>query len=461
MTRSCDNGAGARGTIPSQPSRKPGERGAWRGWRALAVGLGLLGMTIPPAGPAHAQDGDKTIKVGIVSFLSGQAAQSFGVPAVNGGKVLIEKFNAGEAPAPYNKAGMGGLAIEPVIIDEAGGATVQVQEFRNLVQRENVDVVVGYVSSGDCLAIAPVAEELKQFTILYDCGTPRVFEERDYQYVFRTAAHATQDNVGLARYLKQAGVEVNTFAGINQDYAWGQDSWADFTAAMGQIFPDAKVAAALFPAFGAGQYGTEISALMQAQPDVVHSSLWGGDLQAFVLQALPRGLFQRSQAALSAADHVLPPLGGNMPEGVVIGARGSYGYLAPESELNSWWRKTYEDEYDVIPVQAPYRMAQALFGLKVAVEKAMDANGGTKPTDEQLAEAMTNLSWESPGGLIEMVNGKGHQAIQPIAFGRTVKKDGDVVIDDIIRFDARCVNPPADMKGLDWIKAGFPGAKCD
>ena len=45
----------------------------------------------------------ETFKVGIVSFLSGQAAESFGIPAVNGAKVLVEAFNKGQAPAPYNK----------------------------------------------------------------------------------------------------------------------------------------------------------------------------------------------------------------------------------------------------------------------------------------------------------------------------------------------------------------------
>ncbi|MFN3262358.1 MAG: ABC transporter substrate-binding protein [Pikeienuella sp.] len=419
----------------------------------------LAGAALAFGGAAQAQE---TFKVGIVTFLSGQAAQSFGVPAWDGGKVLIEAFNNGTAPAPYDKKGFGGMEIVPVVIDEAGGATVQVQEYRNLVQRENVDVVVGYVSSGDCLAIAPVAEELKQFTILYDCGTPRIFEDASYEYVFRTAAHATQDNVGLARYLKAKGVEVNTYAGINQDYAWGHDSWADFTAAMKQVYPEATVAAELFPAFGAGQYGTEISALLQSRPDLIHSSLWGGDNQALILQGLPRGLFQRSQVVFSAGDHAMPPLGANYPEGVIVGARGAYGYMAPDTELNRWWTKLYMDAYNVIPVQAPYRMAQALTGLKLAVEKAMEANGGKKPTSEELAAAMKNFSWESPAGLIEMANGNGHQAIQPIAFGRSMKNDaGEVVLGDIVRFPARCVNPPADMKGIDWINAGFPGAQCD
>jgi branched-chain amino acid transport system substrate-binding protein len=129
----------------------------------------------------------ETFKIGIVSFLSGQAAESFGIPAVNGAKVLIDAFNKGQAPAPYNKAGIGGMPIEVIYVDEAGGATKQVQELRNLYERDKVDVVVGYVGSGDCLAVAPVAEELKKFLILYDCGTPRIFEENNFKYVFRTA----------------------------------------------------------------------------------------------------------------------------------------------------------------------------------------------------------------------------------------------------------------------------------
>ena len=128
-------------------------------------------------------------------------------PAVNGAKVVIEAFNKGKAPAPYNKVGFGGVKIEPIYVDENGGATKQVQELRNLYDREKVDAVVGYVGSGDCLAVAPVAEEMKKFLILYDCGTPRIFEDGKYKYVFRTASHAAMDNVALARYLKARNVK--------------------------------------------------------------------------------------------------------------------------------------------------------------------------------------------------------------------------------------------------------------
>ena len=411
------------------------------------------------AAPALAQE---TFKIGIVSFLSGQAAESFGVPAVNGAKVLIEAFNKGQAPAPYNKPGFAGMKIEAVYVDEAGGATKQVQELRNLYEREKVDVVVGYVSSGDCLAVAPVAEEMKRFLILYDCGTPRIFEENKYQYVFRTASHATMDNVALARYLKSRNVKVERYNMINQDYAWGQDSRKDFMLSMEQLYKGAKIEADLLPKFGAGQYGTEISALSTKPADILHSSLWGGDLQAFILQANARGVFQKQQGVFSAADHVLPGLGDKMPNGVILGARGAYGLMSPKSALNDWWFGLYEKAYNVYPVQAPYRMAQALFGLKAAAEKAMAANGGKKPTQEQLAAALKGSQWESPGGTIRMALGDGQQAIQETAIGKTrydaAKKM--VMLDDIQRFAAECVNPPANMKSEDWIKAGFPGAKC-
>ena len=427
--------------------------------RASALTLSSSLVIFGYAGNAAAED----FKIGIVSFLSGQAADSFGVPAVNGAKILIDTFNQGKAPAPYNKPGFGGLNIVPVFVDENGGATKQVQELRNLYDRENVDAVVGYVSSGDCLAVAPAAEEMKKLLVLYDCGTPRIFEEASYKYVFRTASHGAMDNVAAARYLKARNVKVNTINLINQDYAWGHDSIKDFTLSMQVLYPNAKVQADQRPKFGAGQYGTEISQLMSQPADVTHSSLWGGDLQAMILQAAPRGMFRKSLVVLTAADHVLIPLGDRMPEGVVLGARGAYGMLAPKSALNDWWWNLYLNRWNVYPVQAPYRMAQGLMALKLAVEKAMAANGGKKPNTEQIVAALAGLEWEAPGGRIKLALGNGRQAIQPTAIGIT-KWDPEkrlMVMRDIQRFAAECVNPPANMKAEDWMKAGFPGAKCD
>jgi branched-chain amino acid transport system substrate-binding protein len=410
--------------------------------------------------PAAAQQ--PTFKLGIVTFLSGPAAESFGVPAGNAAKAIIDEFNKGGAPAPYNQKGFGGLPVQIVMVDEAGGAAKQVQEMRNLYQRENVDAIVGYIGSGDCLAVAPVAEELKKFLVLFDCGTPRIFEDANYKYVFRTSSHAAMDNVSLARYLKGRNVKVDSYNLINQDYAWGQDSRADFMAAMSVLYPNAKPGADLLPKFGAGQYGTEVSALASKQADITYSSLWGGDMQAFILQAGARGALKDTTLVLSAADHVLPGLLDKMPDGTILGARGAYGILSAKNPLNDWFQAYYARSTGVAPVQASYRVTQALMGVKLAVERAMAKNGGKKPTSEEMADALRNSSWDTPGGPIRMALGSGQQAIQNTAIGRT-KYDAAskrVIATDIQTFNAECVNPPAGVKSLDWIKGGMAGAKC-
>ncbi len=234
---------------------------------------------------------------------------------------------------------------------------------------------------------------------------------------------------------------------------------------MKVLQPGAKVKTALFPKIFAGQYGTEVSALMREKPDLVHSSLWGGDLQGFVLQAGARGLFKRSKVALSAGDHVIPQLGKKMPDGVILGARGVNGLAAKArpNALTTWFWDAYTKEYNVFPVQAPFRMVQGLFGLKTAVEKAMAANGGKKPNAEELAAAMKGLEWDAPSGHIKMALGNGHQAIQPNAIGMTKwdEAKGEMTLVDVEYYAAECVNPPEGTKGVAWIQAGFPGAKCD
>jgi branched-chain amino acid transport system substrate-binding protein len=411
-------------------------------------------LTCAAALPALAQEAP--IKIGVVVFLSGQAAAPFGVPGKNSAELVAEALNKGGLlPKPYDKKGFGGRPLELVFVDEAGGATKQVQEYRNLVQRQNVDMVIGYISSGDCLAIAPVADELKKFTVLYDCGTPRIFEDASFKYVFRTGAHGTMDNVALALYTLKRKPNVKTVIGINQNYAWGQDSWADFSESMKALEPDVKILEPQWPKLGAGQYNAEISALLASNADVVHTSLWGGDLESFILQAAPRDLFKKSLVVLSAGEHVVDRLETQVPEGTPFGARGPHNYYAPDSELNRWLRKNYIEKYKLTPIQASYKMMQAFLGVKSAYEKAMEKNGGKHPSQEQLIAAMEYHAWEGPSGKVEMKLGKGHQAVQGTAIGTVKHEGGKAVVVDVERYAAEKVNPPEGVKSLDWIKAGF------
>jgi branched-chain amino acid transport system substrate-binding protein len=411
----------------------------------------VLGVAAAVAPLAAAQN----VKIGIVTFLSGPAAAPLGLPAEKAAEFPLHQLNAGKGPAPYDKKGLGGATIETVIIDEAGSTTTQVTEFRNLVQRQNVDLVVGYVSSGNCLAVAPVAEELKKFINFFDCGTPRIFEDNDYKYVFRTSPTATMDSVGAALYVKDVKPKLKSIAGINQNYAWGQDSWGDFELSMKQLFPDLEVKTSQMPKLFAGQYNAEISALLGAKPDVIHSSFFDGDLEALILQAGPRGLMKRSLTVLTTGETAMHKLGAQIPDGTVLGARGPFGPYAPNNKFNQWFVKGFQSQYKALPNYASYQMAQALLGVKFAWEKAMDANGGKRPSNEQVAAALENATFEGPGGTVRMANGKGHQAIMDMALGQVKHVKGKLTVVNVKRYPAEKVNPPANMKAADWIKSGF------
>ena len=418
--------------------------------RIFLVAVCVAGLL--SASPAVAQE--KTVKIGVVTFLSGAAAAPFGVPAKNAADLVVEAANAGKLPVPYTTKGMGGGAIELTFVDEAGGTTKQVTEYRNLVQRD-VDLVIGYISSGDCLAIAPVAEELKKLTVFFDCGTPRIFEDASYKYVFRTGAMATMDNIALAMYVTQAKPNIKKIAGINQNYAWGQDSWNDFEASMKVLKPGVEVATAQWPQLLSGQYGAEISALLASGADVAHSSFWGGDLEGFILQASPRGLFSRSTVMLTCGETAVQKLGGQIPDGTILGARGPFDMFAPDTPLNRWFRKAYQDKFGVPPTYPAYKMAQAILGVKSAYEKAKAGNKGKAPNQDQVIAAFENLTFEGPGGKVQMSTGKGHQAVQGTAYGTVKHEKGQVTLVDVKTYPAGKVTPPDGVKSEAWIKAGF------
>lgn len=428
------------------------------------LGFALVATAVIMASPLAAQPAQPAptpYKLGIVTFLSGAAAGPFGVPARNAAELLVEALNAGKLPAPYDKKGINGSPIETVIVDEAGGTTKQVTEYRNLVQRQNVDAVIGYISSGDCLAIAPLADELKKITIFFDCGTPRVFEDANYKYLFRTGATATMDNVAAARYLLKNNPATKNISGINQNYAWGQDSWNDFKASMEALKPDVKITTEQFPKLLAGQYGAEISALLVDKPDVVHSSFWGGDMEALVLQGKARGIFEDRNVVLTCGETAMFRLASQIPNGAVLGGRGPHGVFAPDNALNRWFRAAYTERYGTPPTYPSYKMVQAILGLKAATEKAAGGKPG-QPSEEAVIAAFEGLSFETPSGTVDMKLGKGHQAVQSTAYGR-FKLDpatGQPTMTDVTTYAAECVNPPDGVKSEDWIKGGFKGAKC-
>ena len=429
-----------------------------------AIGAAVAAAMTLGAASALAKD---SVLVGIPTFLTGAGAPAFGIPAKQGAELMIEAVNAGTLPAPYNSKGFAGAKINPLIYDESGGGTKQVTELRNKVQKQKVDMIIGYISSGTCAAVSKTAEELKVLTILTVCGTPRVFEELipNPKYVFRTMNHATANNVSAARYVGAKFGNKKGFTGLNQNYAWGQDSWRDFHLAMAKVAPKVKESGKpKFPKLFSGQYGAEISALLRSKAEIVHSSFWGGDLEAFFVQAGPRGLFKRKQFIFTVGDTVAYGLGKKFPEGIMVGSRGPYGIYAVniDTPMNKWFQKAYRAKYKTPPTQPAYQYAQGILAAKFAFDKAAKANGGKFPSNDQVIAALTGASFPSITTTVKMSLGKGHQGTTPDMWGvsKWDAKRGEPVMKDVIHFAADCVNPPPGVKSVEWIKGGMKGAKC-
>ncbi len=451
------------------------QQGLRRGRLVEIIGLfvGALAVAWEPAAAQHSAPipgAPKELRVGVVTFLSGQVSGTFGIPAKRAADVWIDKIN--------EEGGIGGAKVAQVLIDEEGSADKAVSEFRRLVLDEKVNLVIGYISSANCLAVAPVAEELKVLTVLFDCGTTRVFEEARYKYVFRTTAHTGIDGIAAARYLLAARPDVKTVAGLNEDYAWGRDSWEIFSRALRKLKPEVQVVATLWllragrahalaaPKLFQDEVSVEISKLLTAKPDVIFHSLWGPDLRSLNSQGRVRGLFQQSLVIHNNSAFQMKDFRNDLPDNVVVGFRGANWPDVPDPARNRLQKefverctKKYGDPCG--PPHGSYHMVQALQGVKAAYEKAARGTGRW-PTPDQVIRAFEYLEFETPSGRIATAIGGGHQAVADALYG-TVKADPQKrqnVLTNIRVFPANCVNPPDGVKTLDWIEQGFPGAQC-
>ncbi|MEY3570786.1 MAG: ABC transporter substrate-binding protein [Burkholderiaceae bacterium] len=407
-------------------------------------------VTVLAVSGALAQSKPTELKVGITTFLSGPASV-FGVPGMAAADLYIEQLNAA--------GGINGVKIVPTYIDEGVGADKLLSEYRRVVQETGTKVMLSAVSSGNCNIIAPVAEDLKVLNILWDCGTEKVLEEKRYRYVTRTQANATIEMLSTVLYLLKTKPDIKTIAVMNQDYAWGRDSWELFRNALLALKPDVKIVAELFPKFGATDYSTEISRLQALRPDVILSTSWGGDLDTFVRQASQRGLMKSSLLVLPLAESSLERLGTALPDGVIVGARGDHYFLHPqykdEPKLKNFTKK-FQEKTGAYPIYPVFHMVQALDGLVAGYQKAIKVNKGQWPSTEQVADAMRGLEFRGLTGTVKIrEDGQGLED-QLLGVTRKVAGYNFPVLEKIMIYPADLISTPVGQKSPEWVKTIKP-----
>ena len=246
------------------------------------------------------------------------------------------------------------------------------------------------------------------------------------------------DNVAAARYLLAKKKDVTSYSGINQNYAWGQDSWRDFVGAMKVLAPKADDGQGLFPKLFAGEYGAEISTLLTSKSQVLHTSFYDGDLEAFLYQEQARALDKRMtdhcddrRSRRSGACATRCRTAPSSAPAVRTAP------LAPDTELNRWFQKIYTDRYNIPPTYPAYQMAMSLLGLKIGLRKGQE--GGAKPTTDDVVAAFKGIEFEGPVGQGQARHRRwapGHLARPPTApIGSTSRRTSP-------RSSTSCASPP-------------------
>lgn len=419
--------------------------------RAAMLGAAASGSLLWAGKGAQAQSAKPSeLRVGITTFLSGPASV-FGVPARQTAEMLVEAIN--------KAGGIGGVPLRAFFVDEGPGADHLVGEYRRLVQNEKVEVMFASISSGSCIACTPLSDELKKTTVLWDCGTQRIFEEGPHPYAFRTQGYGTPELLAPLLYLLKHKPDFRTLAIINQDYAWGRDSAELWKAGMEALKPGVKVVAEMFPRFGSTDFSTEITRLLALRPDVVLSTSWGGELVTLVRQATDRRLFERSLFVMPVAEASMQSLGKTMPAGHIIGARGDHWNNHPrpkDPEAMKRFVDGYRQRYNEFPIYPCHHMAQAFSALQAAYAKAIAAKPGGWPNDAELAAAFRGLTFDTPTSTITLrEDGQGLED-QLVGLSSHGDRFPFAVPKDMVIFPAAMVSAPVGQKSIDWLKSLKP-----
>jgi branched-chain amino acid transport system substrate-binding protein len=411
---------------------------------------------------------DKPYKTGHMTFLTGPAAV-LGDPSLKAHTLAAEEINA--------KGGLlGKRKIVTITADEAAGTDANVKELRRMKLSEGIDLFTGVISSGNSPALAPVTEELKVLTLLDDGCTDFVFDKADPnpKYCFRVTNIQSADGITCAIGTAQAWPHVRKIAHIHPDYSYGRNAYEHFVLAIERMIPGTEVVSQNWPKLGTTDFTPHITKILSSNPDILVSSLWGGDYVAFYKQALRYGLYGKMKFASTIAFGVAPhAIGKDHPEGCLVGVHANYHFTYPGGERwpqNASFVQRYYKRWKEYPNFEAEGAYTSLYLLKNAVEKANKQEGGW-PSDEAIISQLEGMGMDTPAGYL-YIRPDNHQGYKDTVtgFSKNLPQypfpvwDPDRVITIPIRNITAPANWPKpgtggnndDTSAANWIKTTWP-----
>ena len=356
-----------------------------------------------------AAEAQKPIKVGMPMPLSGPPAL-FGEPATKGAQMYVDEINA--------KGGVLGRKIELLTRDSKADANEAVRVSRELILKENVDFLVGTLTSAEGPAVSVVAKENK---IVFIAPIPKTDQltaaDKLHPYVFRVAANTTMEGRSAAEIV--AKWPVTKVATIAFDYAYGQDVTKAFVDHIKKLKPSVQIVDQQWPKLGEQDYNPFINAQMAKKPEAIVSSIWGGFFVTYSKQAKALGVFDAVKHNFIGLGEAGSPettksMGADYPVGIWGNSYDAFYWEdnpGAHKEYTARISKYLKDEY-------PSSWAiQGYIGMQFLVEAIKKANS----TDaDKVSKALTGLSVDTPVGKLT-IREKDHQANRGQLYGKTVK----------------------------------------
>jgi branched-chain amino acid transport system substrate-binding protein len=368
----------------------------------IATGAAALAaVTLAAATGAQAQG---TVKIGLIMPFSGQFADA-----------ATQMDNAIKLWVKLNGDTVAGKKLEFIRKDTGGIAPdVAKRLAQELVVRDNVDILAGFVLTPNAMAAGDVSQQAKKFMVVMNAATSIITTKSEF--MVRTSLTTPQLNGALGTWaVKSAGVK-KVYSMVS-DFGPGLDAEAAFIKAFKEAGGDI-VGQVKFPVANP-DFSAFVQRAKDLNPEAVYVWVPGGAQPGAIGKALAeRGIDARKTKVLGQLELTDPgaiKAMGPAAEGIIV---ASHYDAHHESAANKKFVTAFQADYKRDP---DYFSIGGWDGMHLIAE-VLKKTGG-KTDGQEMATAAKGMKWESPRGMIS-IDAETRDIIQNV-YIRQVKKIGN------------------------------------
>jgi len=267
--------------------------------RTILKGAGLVAAAQVAAPFVITARGESPVRMGMIDPLTGVYAAPAGNEVI-GAKLAVEQLNA--------KGGILGRQVELLVEDSANDVGTGVQKARKLIERDQVDFIIGDVNSGIAAAIAQVTSEKKILHVVSGGHTDTITGKDCHWNVFRVCNTTRMEANSVSDLLYNKYGKKWHF--ITPDYAFGHTLY-DACAANLKKLGGTVTGNELTP-LGTTDFSAYLIKARAANPDVMLLLVQGSDMINCLKQIVQFGL--NKQIHIAGTQQELESLAGLPPE---------------------------------------------------------------------------------------------------------------------------------------------------